>query len=366
MSNLARLEFSALDVSGRNYLTWVVDAELHLASNKLGETIVEKSSASAQDRAKAMILLRHHLHESLKSQYLTVKEPHELWKSLKDRFDHQRTVTLPRARYEYAHLRLQDFKKVSDYNSELFRIVSTMKLCGDKIEDADLLEKTLSTFHANNLVLQQQYRERGFKTYSELLSCLILAEENNQLLLNNHQTRPTGSTPLPDQPNNMLEANATFSRRGRGRGYQRSSGRGRGRGHNGVGQKRNYTWINPNIQKTNVGVKHNNKNHRDKSKPQVENLCHRCGGTGHWARTCRTSPHLVKLYQESLKAKGKDVEVNLIEARNLDVEVNLAEASSSKATHLETNDFLQQIEPGNELIDYGLKFNDLEMADDFF
>ncbi|CAM8902411.1 unnamed protein product [Rhodiola kirilowii] len=67
MSNLARLEFTALDVSGRNYLTWVVDAELHLASNKLGETIVETSTASQQDRAKAMILLRHHLHESLKA-----------------------------------------------------------------------------------------------------------------------------------------------------------------------------------------------------------------------------------------------------------------------------------------------------------
>ncbi|CAM8908103.1 unnamed protein product [Rhodiola kirilowii] len=67
MSNLARLEFTALDVSGRNYLTWVVDAELHLASNKLGETIVETSTASQQDRAKAMILLRHRLHESLKA-----------------------------------------------------------------------------------------------------------------------------------------------------------------------------------------------------------------------------------------------------------------------------------------------------------
>ncbi|CAM8905129.1 unnamed protein product [Rhodiola kirilowii] len=67
MSNLARLEFTALDVSGRNYLTWVVDAELHLASNKLGETIVETSTASQQDRSKAMILLLHHLHESLKA-----------------------------------------------------------------------------------------------------------------------------------------------------------------------------------------------------------------------------------------------------------------------------------------------------------
>ncbi|CAM8947676.1 unnamed protein product [Rhodiola kirilowii] len=155
MSNLARLEFTALDVSGRNYLTWVVDVEFHLANNNLGDTIVENSSASQQDRAKAMILLRHHLHESLKAQYLTGKEPYELGMSSKDRFDHQRTVTRPRARYEWTHLRLQDFKKVSDYNSELFRIVSTMNLCGATISDKDMLEETLSTFHANNLVLQQ-------------------------------------------------------------------------------------------------------------------------------------------------------------------------------------------------------------------
>ncbi|CAM8983538.1 unnamed protein product [Rhodiola kirilowii] len=36
MSNLARLEFTALDVYVRYYLAWVVDAELHLAGNNLG------------------------------------------------------------------------------------------------------------------------------------------------------------------------------------------------------------------------------------------------------------------------------------------------------------------------------------------
>ncbi|CAM8941995.1 unnamed protein product [Rhodiola kirilowii] len=351
MSNLARLEFTALDVSGRNYLAWVVDAELHLASNNLEKTIVETSTASQQDRSKAMILLRHHLHESLKAQYLTVKEPYELWKSLKDRFDHQRTVTLPRARYEWTHLRLQDFKKVSDYNSELFRIVSTMNLCGEKISDKEILEKTLSTFHANNLVLQQQYRERGFKTYSELLSCLILAEENNQLLLDNHHTRPTGSTPLPDKSNNMQEANATFSRRGRGRGYTRGRGRGRNGGRDEP--RRNYTWINPDIQK-NAGKKNKKQTQRDKPKSQSETSCYRCGGVGHWSRTCRAAPHLVKLYQDSLKGKGKEVEVNL------------AKASNPEVNHIEANDFLQQVETDGKLTDYGVNFGDLQLDENFF
>ncbi|CAM8917385.1 unnamed protein product [Rhodiola kirilowii] len=180
---------------------------------------------------------------------------------------------------------------VSDYNSELFRIVST-------IHDKDMLEKTVSTFHASNLVLQQQYKERGFKTYFELLSCLILAEENNQLLLNNHQTRPTGSTPLPNQSNQMAEANATLSRRGNTRGC----GRGRNGGRDEL--RHNYTWINPDIQK-NVGNKHKKQTQREESKSQIKTSCYRCGDVGHWSHTCRVAPRHVKLYQDSLKGKEK-------------------------------------------------------------
>ncbi|KAL2231268.1 UNVERIFIED_CONTAM: hypothetical protein Sindi_1721200 [Sesamum indicum] len=138
MANLTKLDFVALDVSGKNYLSWVLDAELHLASSKLGETIKENIVASEQDCAKAMILLRHHLHESLKSQYLTVKSPFQLWKSLKDRFHHQKTVILPRARYEWIQLRLEDFKTIAEYNSEMFRIVSKLRLCGEDVTDEQI------------------------------------------------------------------------------------------------------------------------------------------------------------------------------------------------------------------------------------
>ncbi|KAL0376557.1 UNVERIFIED_CONTAM: hypothetical protein Scaly_0773300 [Sesamum calycinum] len=289
MANLTKLDFIALDVSGTNYLSWVLDAELHLASNKLGETVKENTTASEQDCAKAMILLRHHLHESLKSQILTVKSPFQLWKSLKDRFDHQKTVILPRARYEWIQLRLQDFKTIAEYNSEMFRIVSKLRLCGEDVTDEQMLEKTFSTFHASNLVLQQQYRERGFKTYSELISCLLVAEENNQLLLNNHHTRPTGSKPLPENSAALPEANATSSRKGSGRYHGspqgHSYGRGRGRGHGGRGRGRgndrgnhHNTWINPNIQKKN-GIKAKNQHEKTKNSLLSRNLRqypHRC------------------------------------------------------------------------------------------
>ncbi|XP_059669041.1 uncharacterized protein LOC132314163 [Cornus florida] len=76
----------------------------------LGETIKENNNASLQDGAKSMIFLRHHLHEELKIEYLTVKDPLTLWKNLKERYEYQKTMILPKARYNWIHLRLQDFK----------------------------------------------------------------------------------------------------------------------------------------------------------------------------------------------------------------------------------------------------------------
>jgi hypothetical protein len=79
-----------------------------------------------------------------------------------------------------------------------------------KITDEDMLEKTFFIFHASNLLLQQQYRERGFKKYSELISCLLTVEQNNELLMKNHQSRSTSSSPFPEANTTAFpEANAT-------------------------------------------------------------------------------------------------------------------------------------------------------------
>ena len=67
-----------------------------------------------------------------------------------------------------------------------------------KITDEDLLEKTVTTFHSSNMLLQQQYGERRFTKYSELISCLLIAKQNSELLMKNHQSRPTGSEPFPE------------------------------------------------------------------------------------------------------------------------------------------------------------------------
>ncbi|XP_019229730.1 PREDICTED: uncharacterized protein LOC109210729 [Nicotiana attenuata] len=112
--------------------------------------VAEGNKASSQDKVKALIFLCHHLDEGLKVEYLTMKDPFELWTVLKERYDHLKATVLPKARYEWMHLRLQEFKT-------------------------------------------QQYRERGFKKYFELISWLLVAEQHNTLLVKYHEARPTGS-----------------------------------------------------------------------------------------------------------------------------------------------------------------------------
>ncbi|XP_050152100.1 uncharacterized protein LOC126626747 [Malus sylvestris] len=144
-----------------------------------------------------MIFICRHLDEGLKIEYLTVEDPLTLWKALRNGYNHQKTVVLPRARYEWAHLRIQDFKTVAEYNSAMFKITSQLKLYGETITEEDMLEKTFSIFHASNVLLQQQYREICFAEYNQLISVLLVAEQNNEILIKNHQSRHIGSAPFP-------------------------------------------------------------------------------------------------------------------------------------------------------------------------
>ena len=61
-----------------------------------------------------------------------------------------------------------------------------------------MLEKTLTSMHKENLMLMQQYRERRFTKYSELLSCLLVTEQNNKLFLNTHDIRDSGTSLTPE------------------------------------------------------------------------------------------------------------------------------------------------------------------------
>ena len=294
MSNMAKLEFPALEVNGKNYMPWTIDAEMHLESMGIREAINFINDCSLQDKARAHVFLRKHIDQLLRIEYLNVHDPCTLWTNLKERFDHQREIMLPNARSEWMSLRFQDFKKVNEYNSALFRICSQLRFCGEEVSDEEMLEKTYSTFHASNITLMQQYRMQRFSRYSELNTCLLVAEQNNDLLMKNHESRPTGSVALP-------EANATRSNE------NRNNTRGRGRGR---GQKRD-NYHHPQRDHEQKQGKDKVIKHDAGTSQKSENTCYRCGSTGHWSRTCRTPAHLCQLYQDSIKGKGN--EANLID-----------------------------------------------------
>lgn len=156
----------------------------------------------------------------------------------------------------------------------------------------DILEKTFTTFHASNMLLQQQYRERQFTKYSELIACLLVAEKNNELLMKNHQARPTGTVAIPE-----VNSTDTYRNNNYGRGRGRARGRGRGRGYiwsrgynfnNGRNWNRNYdcnnvldAGVNNTFQKR---VKYDDVAQYQKGQCDNEDdACYRCGGTGHWS-----------------------------------------------------------------------------------
>ncbi|XP_013607764.1 PREDICTED: uncharacterized protein LOC106314444 [Brassica oleracea var. oleracea] len=150
----------------------------------------------------------------------------ELWDALQHRYDHQKMVLLPKASNDKKNLRFLDYKSVDEYNSVLFKTVSMLRLCGEIVTEEELLEKTFSTFHSSNIILQQQYRMKGFATYTDLISCLLLAEANNELLMKNSEARPVGTAPLP-------EANEVEKKGPNECNYVQNNKRSHGNGHGG-------------------------------------------------------------------------------------------------------------------------------------
>ena len=168
MSKIANLDFSALKSNGDNYLEWALDAKIMLRSKDLGDTITKDNNSSDKDKYRAIYMIRHHLQENLKTQYMTMENPYDLWIALQRRYDHQKMALLPKAQYDWKHIRFLDYKSVDENNSVLFRIVSLLRLCGEKVTEEEMLNKTLSTFPQTNMVLQQQYKERNFATYKRV------------------------------------------------------------------------------------------------------------------------------------------------------------------------------------------------------
>lgn len=135
MLNLTTLKFEALNITRNNYLSWILDIEIHLAaqSTRSCKIIKEGYKELESNHAKLLFFLRCHVHEGLKSEsydekstYIMEKFKEYLW-SPKDT--------------RWMHLRLQVFKSVDKYNYLYLKISFQLKLCGENINEVDLLEK---------------------------------------------------------------------------------------------------------------------------------------------------------------------------------------------------------------------------------
>ena len=187
-------------------------------------------------------------------------------------------------------------------------------------------KKIFTTFHASNMVLQQQYRARQYAKYSDFIAYLLVAEKNNELLMKNYQAHLTGTKPI-------FEANAVSHDRkdnyenehGRGHNRGRRHSRGRGRGYfRGRGYNKNYYY------RPRGGYKNHKKEKNENQHNTQENTCDRCGMSSHFQRQCRTPRYRVDMFPASLKSKEKNIETNYIDNSNpMDV------------THLDVLDYFE-------------------------
>jgi hypothetical protein len=149
------------------------------------------NSPNITDVAKytALHLLRTSIHKDLKKQYLLEENPRNLWVSLQEPYEQQKEIICHETQHEWNHLRLQDFKSVTDYNHTVHNICTRLKFCKKEPMDAEKIQKNLSTMHPLDRVLCNQYHKENHQVYSQLIHSLIQAEKNDRLLMKNHHLR---------------------------------------------------------------------------------------------------------------------------------------------------------------------------------
>jgi len=117
---------------------------------------------------------------------------------LQKRYEQQKAVILLEATHEWNHICIQDFKSVNEYNHAIQKLSSKLKFCEKEPSDAEKIEKDfVKRSHLAQMILQQQYHERGLTVYSDLMKTLLQAERHNELLIWNTNQGPIGANPMP-------------------------------------------------------------------------------------------------------------------------------------------------------------------------
>jgi hypothetical protein len=288
---MAEKEFDPFELDGRNYSTWAMDIKIALASRGLVRAIQNLEDPLPagvmllrdEQKYSALYIIRHHIHQDLKFEYLEEESPFTLFQALKMRYEQHKAIVLPEALHDWTHLRLQDFRSTGEYNHEVHKISSKLRFCGKEPTDAEEIEKTLSTMLPSERLLQQQYRARDYQVYPDLIHILLQAKKHNELLAKNGSQRPVGSQPLPEVHMNVAN------------------------GHNFVdASKGNSSKFNGKRKRKRNKKPRNSDCGNSTTKPKFEKtkLCDRCGCYTHPTDKCKIPKYLAILYQQSQGCKG--------------------------------------------------------------
>ena len=244
--------------------------------------------------SKALLILRPHIDYSLRNQYLLIEKPDELWKELKARFFHEKTIHLPQARSDWLQLRVLDFADLSSFNAELHRIVTQLRMCSQTVEESEMIDKTLSTFPAAAALLVQHYRNMKFQTHAKLMTYLLAVEKQQQVLLKNQERRP------PARETHTVEMAARKPRGYKGKQPYKSQFSSKPRTYN-------------KSHGESIGAKDYQRRGNDRPGQETRS-CHKCGRKGHLAKTCRIPEYFVNIYKELQQLKTKQPEAHSLDA----------------------------------------------------
>lgn len=162
MSKFEPSDYAALNLSGDNYLEWVMNTSVALKSRGLGKCIIDGNNAIESEKHRAITIMRYHLTEDLRDQYLNIEDPCDIWTKINSRYS---MALWRKAMNEWKILRFQDFESVDEYNYALMKIAYSLELCGEVVTNEDLLYKTYSTFHPKDLLLSHKVISPPIMTY---------------------------------------------------------------------------------------------------------------------------------------------------------------------------------------------------------